>query len=123
MRSPADRIIINAARFSAHIGVTEEERTQPQDLVLDIEMAFDTRPAGRGDDFAQTVCYTTVVEAVEQILARPFHLIEAVAEAVAARILADHPVEEVFVRVAKPGAFPGKRIGYAAVEITRTRDG
>ena len=123
MRRTADRIIVSAARFSAHIGVTEEERAQPQDLVFDIEMVFDTRPAGRSDDFSQTVCYTTVVEAVEQILTRPFHLIEAVAEAVAARVLADHPVEEVFVRVTKPGAFPGKRIGHASVEITRTRDG
>ena len=123
MRRTADRIIVSAARFSAHIGVTEEERAQPRDLVFDIEMVFDTRPAGRSDDFSQTVCYTTVVEAVEQILTRPFHLIEAVAEAVAARVLADYPVEEVFVRVTKPGAFPGKRIGHASVEITRTRDG
>ena len=80
-------------------------------------------PRAAGDDFSQTVCYAAVVEAVEQVLTRPFHLIEAVAEAVAARVLADHPVGEVLVRVAKPGAFSGKRIGHAAVEITRTRDG
>ena len=118
-----DRIVISAGRFSAHIGVTEHERAQAQDLVLDIKMALDTRPAGQSDDLAQTICYTTVVEAIEQILTRPFHLIEAVAEAVAARILSDHPADEVFVRVAKPDAFPGRRIGQAAVEITRTRHG
>ena len=117
-----DRIIIRAARFPAHIGVTEEERAEAQELVLDISMAFNTRPAGQSDDFSQTVCYTTVVDAVEQILTRPFHLIEAVAEAIAKQVLVDHPVEEVFVRVAKPGAFPGKSIAHAAVEITRTRD-
>ena len=118
-----DRIVISAARFSAHIGVTEQERAQAQDLVVDIKMALDTRPAGRSDDFSQTVCYTTVIETIEHILTQPFHLIEAVAEAVAARILSDHPADEVFVRVAKPGAFPGRRIGHAAVEITRTRNG
>ena len=118
-----DRIVIRGARFAARIGVTKEERAQPQDLVLDVKIAIDTRPAGQTDDFSQTICYTKVVETIEQILTQPFHLIEAVAEAVAARVLSDYPVAEVFVRVAKPGAFPGRRVDHAAVEITRKRDG
>ena len=53
----------------------------------------------------------------------PFHIIEAVAETVAALIIDEFPVSQVFVRVAKPGAFPDRSIDHAAVEITRSRDG
>ncbi|MDA1315923.1 MAG: dihydroneopterin aldolase [Acidobacteria bacterium] len=118
-----DQIVISGARLAAHIGVTDEERGGVQDLVFDIRMAFDTREAGRTDDFSRTVDYATVVERIEDILRKPFRLIEAVAEEVAERVLSEFPVSEVFVRVAKPGAFPGRRVDHAAVEITRTRDG
>jgi dihydroneopterin aldolase len=118
-----DQIVISGARLPAHIGVTDEERAAVQDLVFDIRMAFDTREAGRTDDFSKTVDYAAVVERIEDILRKPCQLIEAVAETVAARILGEFSVGEVFVRVAKPGAFPQKRVDHAAVEITRTRDG
>jgi len=118
-----DRILINAARLSAHIGVSDEERAQPQDLVFDITLLHDLREAGESDDFSKTICYAEVIREVEGILAKPFHLIEAVAETVAARVLADFAVEEITVRVRKPGAFPGRSIDHAAVEITRRRDG
>jgi dihydroneopterin aldolase len=86
-------------------------------------MAFDTREAGRTDDYSRTINYAAVVDRIEDILSKPFRLIEAVAETVADRILSEFTVSEVFVRVAKPGAFPQKRVDHAAVEITRTRDG
>jgi dihydroneopterin aldolase len=118
-----DRILISGACLPAHIGVTDEERAGVQDLIFDIRIAFDTREAGGTDDYSKTVCYATIVERIEDILRKPFRLIEAVAEAVAERVLGEFPVGEVFVRVAKPGAFPGRRVDHAAVEITRTRDG
>jgi len=118
-----DWIILSGMRLPAHIGVPDEERAGLQDLVFDIRMAYDTREAGRTDDFSKTICYATVIEHIERILEKPFHLVEAVAETVAARILSEFPISEVRVRVAKPDAFPEKRIDYAAVEITRTRHG
>ena len=105
------------------IGVPDEERAGLQDLIFDLRMAYDVGEAGRTDDFSKTLCYATVVERVESILSEPFHIIEAVAETVAALILDEFPVGQVFVRVAKPGAFPDKSIDHAAVEITRARDG
>ena len=103
-----DRILINAARLSAHIGVSDEERAQPQDLVFDITLLHDLREAGESDDFSKTICYAEVIREVETV---------------AARVLADFAVEEITVRVRKPGAFPGRSIDHAAVEITRRRDG
>jgi dihydroneopterin aldolase len=118
-----DRILITAARLPAHIGVTDEERAQPQTLVFDITLLRDLREAGRTDDYTKTVCYAEVVREIEDILTKPFHLIEAVAESVAARVLSGFAVDEITVRVAKPGAFPDKPVDHAAVEITRRRNG
>lgn len=118
-----DRIFIHAARLAAHIGVSDEERTHPQPLIFDITLHRDLREAGRTDDFSKTVCYTEIVREIEDILTKPFHLIEAVAETVAARVVATFDVEEITVRVSKPGAFPDKPVEHAAVEITRRRNG
>lgn len=118
-----DRILISGARLPARIGVSDEERGQSQELIFDLTLVRDLREAGQTDDYSKTVCYTAVVRGIEDILTKPFHLIEAVAETVAARILKEFPVSEVFVRVAKPGAFPGRSVDQAGVEITRRRDG
>ena len=118
-----DRILISRARLPAFIGVTDEERAQSQELVFDITLMCDLREAGQGDDFSKTICYTEVVQQIKTILTQPFHLIEAVAETVAANVLAAFPIDAVTLRVAKPGAFLDKSIDYAAVEITRRRDG
>ena len=118
-----DRILISAARLPAHIGVSDEERSQPQELVFDITLFLDLREAGESDDFSKTICYAQVFRDIEDILTKPFHLIEAVAETVAARVLAGFAVQEITVRVSKPGAFPGQSVDHAAVEITRRLDG
>ena len=118
-----DRIFICGARLPAHIGVSDQEREQSQELIFDLTLARDLREAGRTDDYSRTVCYATVVREIEAALTEPFHLIEAVAETVAARVLAGFAVNQVTVRVAKPGAFPDRPVDHAAVEITRSRDG
>ena len=105
-----DQIVITGARLSAHIGVTDEERAEAQDLIFDIRMSYDIREAAKTDDFSKTVCYATVVDRIEDILNKPFRLIETVAETTAEQILNEFPVSQVFVRVAKPGAFPKKRV-------------
>lgn len=118
-----DRILISGARLPAYIGVSDEERAQPQELVFDITLTCDLRAAGQGDDFSKTICYAAVVQQIKTILTQPFHLIEAVAETVAANVIAGFPVDSITVRVAKPSAFLNESIEYAAVEITRRRDG
>jgi len=118
-----DRILINAARLPAHIGVSDEERAQPQALIFDITLLRDLSEAGRTDDYTKTVCYAEILGEIEDILTKPFHLIEAVAETVAARVLTGFAVEQITVRVSKPGAFPDRSVDHAAVEITRRRDG
>lgn len=117
-----DRVVIKGAKFAAHVGTGEEERSRPQEIEIDIVMGLDLRKAGKSDDHEQTVCYAKVHECVAAIVAsRKFALIEAIAESAAASVLAEFRVKRVRVTVKKPGALQARGVRYCAVRITRRR--
>ncbi len=119
-----DRIRLNEMVFYGYHGVLPEERALGQRFVVDVEMTTDLRAAGETDDLTQTVNYAAVYAAVREIVTGPpRQLIEAVAEAIAARILADHAaVERVVVRLRKPEVpIAGSVLGSAEVQIERAR--
>jgi len=119
-----DRIVIPGIPLRAHVGVTGEERRTAQDLVVDLVLHLDLAPAGAADDLSKTVDYDAVCASVAGVVtSQPFHLIEAVAERVAGTILGGFDVAEVEVRVQKPGALQGWGVPFAAVEVSRRRDG
>lgn len=119
-----DRIVIPEIPLRAHVGITAEERRPEQEVIVHLALYLDLAPAGESDDLAKTVDYDTVCEAVGCVVAsRSFHLIEAIAEEVARAILSDFGVDEVDVRVEKPGALRERSVPFAAVEIRRARDG
>jgi dihydroneopterin aldolase len=119
-----DRILVPALPLQARVGVREEERSVPQAIVVDVELHLDLSPAGREDDLARTVDYRTVCALLDEVArSGPFVLIEAVAERMAGALLERFAVEEVRVRVSKPGALQEWRAPYAAVEVWRRRDG
>jgi dihydroneopterin aldolase len=117
-----DRIILPDIPLRARVGVTAEERATEQEIFLDVEIGLDLRPAGTSDDLAHTVDYDAVCEALARVArSRQFRLIEAIAEECASAVLAALAVEEVRVRVRKPGALRSRGVPYAAVEVFRRR--
>ena len=119
-----DKILIQEARFQSHVGVSDEERAQLQEIVVDIEMFRDLRAAGESDDLRETVCYATVHAKAAQIIGgNAFHLIETIAEQLAAMVLRDFPIGKVVIRVRKPAALAARNVRYASVEITREKNG
>jgi len=119
-----DRIVVAELPVRALVGVTEEERTAEQELIVDVELTLDLRAAGRSDDLGDTVDYERACRTVVDVAAsRPFQLIEALAARTAEALLADLGVAEVLVRVRKPSALRAWGARHAAVEIRRTRDG
>ena len=118
-----DRIRLRGMRFYGYHGVLEAERALGQRFVVDVELALDLRPAGMSDDLALTVSYAEVFEQARDVVeGPPCRLIEAVAERVAGRILDAHDaVEQVRVRVRKPGAPIKGALDTAEVEVVRTR--
>ncbi|MDN5344767.1 MAG: 7,8-dihydroneopterin aldolase/epimerase/oxygenase [Clostridia bacterium] len=119
-----DKIILDGMEFYAFHGCYPAEQELGQPFVVDIELFLDLAPAGCSDALEASIDYSQVYHLVQEITTgRPFKLLEALAEAIAAGILAAFPVAEVMVRVKKPRApLPG-RFNYVAVEIRRSRSG
>ncbi|MCB2224287.1 MAG: dihydroneopterin aldolase [Actinobacteria bacterium] len=101
-----DQIVIRDLLVRGIVGINADERTKPQDVLVNVTMWADTRAAAAGDDIDEAVNYRTVAKAiithVEQ--GAPL-LVERLAAEIAAICLdADARVEEVEVAVEKPGA-------------------
>ena len=103
-------------------GFFDDERETPQPFEVDVELFLDLRPAGIDDDLEKTVDYGRVYEIVARIVeTASFRLLEAIAEAIAAEILVQFPLDEVGVTVRKPAVQLGGPLDHAAVEIRRRR--
>ena len=118
-----DRIVLADMAFFGHHGVSDEERADEQEINVDVELEVDLSAAGRSDDLAQTVNYAKVFAACREIVEQgSFHLLEAIGESIATRVLADFPpVQAISVRVRKPGVPIDGRLEYAGVAIERRR--
>jgi dihydroneopterin aldolase len=103
-----DKVLIEGLCCSAHVGVGAAERRKRQKILVDLKMALDLKPAGRSDDVKATVDYLAAANEVRGIVRRgSFKLVEALAEAVAQRLLERFRPRQVRVRVRKfsvPGA-------------------
>lgn len=108
--------------FLAHHGIHDWEGRGGQPFEVDVDAFLDLGPAGRADDPALTVDYCRLYRLIEEEVTETRRgLLEAVAEGVAARILALAPVEAVTVRVRKPrAALPGAT-GAVEVEVHRRK--
>ena len=107
--------------FRGHHGVRAAEREQAQEFHVDVDIEADLRQAGDSDDLAETVDYTKARAAAKQVIeGASMQLLEALAAAIAERILDLPRVAAVSVRVAKRPASM-QPIEAAAVHIKRTR--
>ncbi len=114
----SDRIFIRDLALRCIIGIYPEERREKQDVIINVELDVDCRPAGMSDDMADTVSYKTIKQDVRAMVeASAFLLIERLAEEVASIALRDTRVEACTVTVDKPGAL--RFASSAAVRITR----
>lgn len=119
-----DKILLHGVHLDVHLGVPDTERSLAQTVLIDLELSCDTRRAGESDHFHDTIDYSAVHRAVRGAATeRPHALVEALAERIAAAVLAGFAVEAVRVRVRKPGALRDRQVDWAGVEIVRERHG
>ncbi len=97
-----DRIRIAGLTLTAHLGVPEEERASPQELVLHLTF-WPARSFGDlADDIANTVDYAEVAGEVRRFVAgRRDKLLETLAEATARHLLERFPLERVELELRK----------------------
>lgn len=118
--APGDIVFIRELELDAHIGAYEEERRAPQTLQFDLEIGTSRNRACLTDRLADTIDYAQVVSAIRALLARRrFHLLEALAEAVAQLVLEEFGARWVSLAIAKTGIVPGAK--FVGVAITRDR--
>ncbi|OUX38939.1 MAG: dihydroneopterin aldolase [Kiritimatiellaceae bacterium TMED266] len=115
-----DRIFIVDLEVMSLIGVYPEERDARQPLVVNMVLGCDLRTAGASDKLEDTVDYHQLEQAVLRLAGQSeVELIETLAEQIAALAMEDSRVDEVGVRIDKPGALDAAKA--AAVEIVRRR--
>ena len=117
-----DRIEIKDLLVRGILGINPEERKNRQDILVNVTMWANTRPAAASDAIADAVNYKTITKAilahVEQ--GAPM-LVERLAAEIARIALAgDNRVQAVEVSVEKPTALRFARS--VGITIHRTRD-
>lgn len=115
-----DQIFIKDLLIRGVIGISDREREQPQDILVNVMMLADIHAAGQSDDVNDSVNYRTVAKKILAHVEKvQRYTVEALATDIAAMILEDSKVASVRVRVEKPGAVRfSKSVG---VEIERSR--
>lgn len=118
-----DKIIMKDLQFYGYHGVMEEEKALGQPFTVNIEMFASLKNAGVTDSIEETVHYGHVYEDIKAIVEnKRYQLLEALAEAMAERILDVYPrVNEVKVEIQKPKAPINGIFAYMAVQIHRKR--
>ena len=101
MNAGPDSIRINGLEMQVRIGVPDEERAEPQKLVIDVVMESDFR--GMADDIARTTDYAAVAAWLkEECARREWRLLETLAEDLAAGLLSRFPrVRAVTLQIRK----------------------
>jgi 7,8-dihydroneopterin aldolase/epimerase/oxygenase len=119
---PRDRIVLTGLAFYAHHGVSAEEQERGQVFTVDLVVEADLHRAGHTDAIADTIDYRILYSQVRDAMTSArYHLLEAVAEAIAHALLGVERVQAVTVRVHKPHVRLGGPLESAAVEVTRRR--
>ena len=105
--------------FFGHHGDLEAERELGSRIYVDVEIALDLGVAGVSDRLDDTLDYVRCFHLVRSVVEEAqHHLLEAVAERVAAALLEQPTARHVRVRVAKQPPIPGG-ISRVAVVVER----
>ena len=85
-----DTITLAGMAFYAYHGLHDEEARLGQRFDIDVAVGLDLAPAGRSDDYADTVGYDRLHRTVEAVVLGPrLNLIEALADRIARAVLAE----------------------------------
>ena len=116
-----DRILIKDLRVTGIIGINPEERVTPQEILVNVTLWADTRPAGKSDDIVDAVNYRTISKAMISHIqeGNPMLVERLVAELARVCLETDERVQEVEVTVEKPGALRHARS--VGITVRRSR--
>tara|TARA_Y200000002_G_C22367913_1_gene531842 strand:- start:44 stop:397 length:354 start_codon:yes stop_codon:yes gene_type:complete len=114
-----DKVFIENLEIETIIGIFGWEREVKQIVRISLEMSFDISKAGKSDNIDDALDYKKIGKSIVNLVENSsFFLVEKMAEEIASLVLKNEQIEEIKLRVEKPGALRGsKSVG---VEILRS---
>ncbi len=115
-----DAVFVRGLEVAARVGVTDEERAEPQALIVDVEAELDLAPAGASDDLTDTLDYGDLAGSVVALVgATQVKLLETLAERIAATVLGYAGVTAVTVEVIKRSPPIVEQVAATGVRVRR----
>lgn len=113
----ADRIFVEHLRVKCTVGVTPEERREPQEVILDVSLFLNLKKPATSGRLEDTVNYRELMERVSAVASgSEYVLLEALADGVASTCLRDPRIGRVVVRARKSKYSADPSVG---VEVER----
>jgi dihydroneopterin aldolase len=118
-----DAIHLEDLAFFAYHGLYDEEARLGQRFHVDLTCWTDLTKVCETDEYADTVCYASLVKTVETAVTETrFKMIERLAAQVIASVFkSDDRIQRVRIRIHKPGAPLPVPTGKVSVELLRDR--
>ncbi len=122
----SDRIHIRDLTVRGIVGINPDERVNPQEIVVNVGMWADTRPAAKSDDIYDAINYASISQAIRAHITEPQAdeaplLIERMAAELVELIFdIDARIQKVELSVAKTEAVTA--VQAVDVTIKRTRE-
>ena len=114
-----DKVIIKNLLARGIIGINDDERKKPQDILINVILFTDTRRAAETDDINDCVNYSTMSKKIiKHAESANRFTVEALANDLATICLAENGVQKVNIRVEKPRAV--RFVESVGVEIERS---
>ncbi len=116
-----DRIVLHGVRCRMRVGVSPEERAEPQECLVDVELGRDLAPAGCSDDLQHSIDYEHVFHAVHRVAAGgTYKLLERFAAALEKELQSALQYEDLVIRVKKTHPPLSGPVDFAGIEWRRT---
>ena len=116
-----DVIQLTGIRCYGYTGYLQEERFLGQWFEVDLRIGVDLATAGQSDRIEDTLDYRSVITAVKEIISlSKFDLVEKLAETIIASVLSFDKVQQVELKLHKPGAPIPDFGGKITLELTRS---
>jgi len=113
-----DQIFISDLLVRGVIGISERERSQPQDILINVILYTDIKTAAMTDSIDDCVNYRSISKKIIALVEKACRFtVEALASDIAVLLMHENGVQKVRVRVEKPGAVRFSRS--VGVEIER----
>jgi dihydroneopterin aldolase len=115
-----DRVILSGILCRIRIGVTEEERREPQDCLVDVELGTNLARPMQTDDLHDSIDYAQVFALVHELAREEeFSLLERFAGRLEGELRQRCRFDEMTLRVKKlRPPLPG-RLEFAGIEVRR----